>query len=379
MITTKKIRLSNGLRIKASRHFQYGLFGVRGRYETNARSGAFISSLQPGTGFFTHDLDSHSYRNFVHDEKRKIKQSLFTLLLGKEPSFDKEIARVEKAFEKGGLDEVHTQVLSCYFSVLRLAKEEEINQRVVRGVKDKMGHRHTGKTSFYTSILSNYKSRIATLQHDVRGAQFNIKDSLSKEALECWSKVVEAFRELVEVRRLWEVVDGESYEQVWFDFGIFDYIQSPFDTPMMRDSKGGLYFLYPQGVVRYRSNVDFDFVPLQSLDFEASILDLNTLSSANMVASVSRRSRQKHSDALSKLYATISKGRMSVGQMHCPQLGLTVCCNHLEPVDHFVKAFYAFKNLGLDLTVSTMHASPQQDDINEIELRQQQRDERRHF
>lgn len=345
--TYKKVRLNNGIRLKVSRHFNYGFFGVRGRYDNVARTGAYVNTFEPGVGFFVHSLDSHSYRHFVKAEQKKLKQNFWTLILGKEPRFGKESKRVEKALESGNLTPVQNQILAQYLVMLNLGEKEEYFQRVIAALKKKMhSRRNNGQASYLSGIISSYKTHVATLQHDAKGSQLNIKNMLTPEALEEWHKVVDAFYELVDVRRIWQVVDGDSYEQVFFDMGIFDYIQSPFDTPMMRDSKGGLYFLYPQGLICRRSNVDFDFIPMQELDIQGGSLDINTLTS-DLDMMPGRGRKRRYSDAISTLYSTVSKGSMAVGEFRIKNLDLTFCCNHVSNVVDFVKALNDFKHVNV--------------------------------
>lgn len=345
--THKKVRLNNGIRLNVSRHFNYGDFGVRGRYVTPTRTGVYVNTHEPGVGFFVHSLDSHSYRYFVKAEQKKLKQNFWTLLLGKEPSFKKESKRVEKALNSGKCSPVQKQILSQYQVVLNLAEKEEYFERLIAALKKKMHvHRNSGQAAYISSILSSYKTQVATLQHDVKGSQLNIKEMLSPEALEAWRKVVDAFYELVDVRRIWQVVDGDSYEQVFFDLGIFDFIQSPFDTPMMRDSKGGLYFLYPQGLICHRTNVDFDFIPMNELQVSGGSLDINMLAGGYDTQN-HRGHRHSHSDAMSTLFTTVSKGNMAVGEFRIKNLDLTFCCNHVSNVINFVQALDEFRKMDL--------------------------------
>ena len=157
-IFAKRITVADGLRIPVSRHFHYSLFGVRGRYEHTSHAIDFVCDGKPGTGFFTRSSDSHSYRQFVREAKKKTQQSPMTLILGKEPNFDKESKLIDEAFKHVDNPDVR-RILSSYQNVIILAKEEELLQRIVRAIKDKMGH-HRDKT--LTSVLSHYKSSIAT-------------------------------------------------------------------------------------------------------------------------------------------------------------------------------------------------------------------------
>ena len=352
--TNKRMLVAEGLHLPVSRHFYYSYFGVRGRYDTVNKTGIYINGDTPGTGFFARETDSHSYRRFIAAVRKGQKQNFWTLLLRKEFDFEREIEKLGKLIEDGK-DTNRRTILDQYLNALLLAKEENLLQRVVRAVKDKMGHR-PNKT--LTSILSHYKSRIATLQHEVKSAQININEFMSGEALAEWGHVVEEFGKLVDSRRLWHVeYDGSRcyYHQVFFDMGIFDFVQSPFDTPVMRDSSGTHYYLYPMGLIKAQSSVDFEMIPIEDLNLEYGVVDLNTLENRPDFYGARKKGKKKGShrrqaaDPLSTLYGTSRS--MVVGQLTISNLNLTFYCNHTGPVQDFVKAFNDFKHKGWDVTI----------------------------
>lgn len=338
--------VAEGLKVPVSRHFKYTQIGVRGRYAAIDMYGTFLTTEAPGVGFFVKSSDSHSYRKFVNEYKKAQKQNLWTLIAKKEPSYDRQIARVEKAMNECK-DEEKAKILAAYQSTLYTAKESEMLERIVQGVKDKMGRR-TNK--MYVSVISHYKSRIATLDHDIRATQANIKNGLSEEELNRWGEVVDKFHLLVDSRRLWSVEKGgmdssNAYIQVFADMGIFDFIQSPFDTPILRDHNGLHYYFYPMGIIRARSSVDFDVISYKQLTFSASVVDLNTLTGDfNIMSRLSTKSKKskknQHTDAVGALYGQC-KGNV-LGRMEIPELDLAFYCNHTGPTMDFVNALNGF-------------------------------------
>lgn len=339
----KRMTVADGLRVPISRHFYYSTFGVRGRYATGAHMGGqFVCEGTPGTGFFIRNTESHSYRRFVTACRKRNDQNVLTLLLGKEPNFDKEYARVDNAFA-GIEDENKRRILSSYQNVLGLAKEEELLQRIVRAVKDKMGHKPNKRL---VSVLTHYKSSIASLERDVRSAQYNYANHLSEEQAADWAKVVETFHLLVDSRRVWSVYTDEgmsAYKQVFFDMGIFDYVQSPGDTPVMRDYRDLHYYLYPDGVVAARSSVDFDFREWNDVDVQFNVVDISTLAVRPKFNSHKKGNKHgsSHTDALSTLYGTTRQ--QVVGELYFPQLDIHFYVNHTGPAEDFARAVGAYK------------------------------------
>lgn len=267
----QKVQVDPELTLRVSNHFFYSNYGVRGRYEVLSKLGSFIAAETPGTGFFVRESDSHTYHKFVRAERDKHKQSVLTLLLGKEFSFQKEFDRIKPALAAEP-DKEKVRILNAYQNCLFLAKDEEGLERIVRAIKNEIGD-HPNK--YLMGLLTRYKSRIASLERDIKSTQLNVADQLQDEqAKERWEKLVEAFDHLIAMPRIWHETEEEGqtkFAQVFFDYGIFDFIQSSYDTPLMRDSAGCSYFFYPNGLLKARSAVDFEVRKWRDLNvmFEA--------------------------------------------------------------------------------------------------------------
>ena len=338
-IFAKHMLVADGMRLPVSRRFCYTTFGVRGRYDNIARTGNYICSGTPGTGFFARSSDSHSYRKFVNDKRKKLDGNLFTRIFLIGPSFEKEHKLIEAAFEHTE-DKNVRRVLDSYQNVIALARKEEELQRIVRAVKDKIGN-HPRK--HLVSVLSHYKSSIATLEHDVKSVQINVTKDFDEQKLASWNKVIEAFHELIECRRIWSVYNEnglEAYEQVFFDMGIFDFIQSKYDTPVMRDYRGIHYYIYPKGIIVARSTVDFDCKTWDQLEMKFGVVDTSVLAVRPQLNSYHRSSGMRHHDALSNLYGATRA--QVVGEITIPELDLRFFVNRADKAEAFVNALNDF-------------------------------------
>lgn len=342
MFLKKRILVAEGLRMSVTRHFIYSDFAVKWHRDNVTQLSIFVVEGKPGTGFFMRSSDSQSYRQFVAASQRKNKQNFFTLLLRKEPDFDKEYELARKAYETAKNDQ-ERRILSCYQNVVTLARDEEQLQRVVRAVKDKMKDRPTKR---YLSILSHYKSSINRLERDAHEAQINYAKDMDETQLRLWGKVVDAFQLLTESRRVWAVFidQGEnSYKQVFFDMGVFDYIKSPGETPVMRDQEGRHYYLYPDGLVASRSSVDFDFHPWASMEVKFGVVDISMLAvRPQFNTRRSSKHRHKGTDAMSTLYG--ASHSQVVGEIYFPKLDLRFYVNRTGPAEDFVKALNEWKS-----------------------------------
>lgn len=259
----KWVKVADGLHVMISNHFYYNDFGIRDSRETRYSGRRYIVTGTPGTGFIERESESHSYHTFVRKSVAAMKPTYLRFVLGKEPSFSKALGEANKALASIS-DPYRRGLLESYVNALTVASKEERMQRVIRGIKDKMGH-HSNK--FMVSVMSHYKNKIRQLEHDMDSVIWHVKDHCSPQTFEAYCDAVQAFTRVASCRRIWfyDPMRRKSYSQVFFDMGVFDYIHHEAFLPVMRDPAGVHYYLLPDAMVVARSHVDFDVVPLKTL------------------------------------------------------------------------------------------------------------------
>ena len=362
----KRMTVAKGLTVWVSNHYTPTLFGIRGHYESSYKSGQYVECGTPGTGFFIRTSSSHSYKNFCNGEKEKLRTSYWDMLKGKEFSFDKEISKANEALRETK-DETRARILEAYVNVLPMAKEAEEGERIIEGIKE-LGHKRHKLTSYQTHVMSNYKSRIARLGHDVRDIQLSIPNLCSDEQYQKFADVVIAFTQVAASHRIWhskdsyESLDG-AFEQVYFDLGIFDFIQAPLMTPLMRDGEGRYHFLYPDFLVSSTSSTDFEVHPLDQLTFLFREVPYDMIS--NMVLSSyadldesttthhHHRNYEQFGSGLLVSKDTVASTEMEkeskmrervVGEMYIPELKLRYYVREVKSLKNFVNALNKYKN-----------------------------------
>ena len=314
----KRVKVTEGLYIKQSNHFFYSDFGVRdsGTYQHSGRR--YVCTGVPGTGFIERESESHSYHKFVRGLLAKQTNSYWRMFLGLEPSYQRELKRAKAALSQA-TDPLKRQILDSYVNALTVGATEERMQRVVRGIKDKMGHK---SNKFLVSVMSHYKNKMGQMGHDMRAVQMNVKNICTPEQYDAYIKMCEAFEPVAGCRRVWHTNDNtrEVYQQVFFDMGIFDFIRSERLLPIMRDSNGVHYYLLPTHMIVARSTVDFDLVPLKGLTIVCQEMAIQ-----ETVEVISSRL----GDAAS--------------MMRIPELNLTWHFNHVRPIMQFIGAYEALQ------------------------------------
>ena len=363
--------IAKGLTVWVSNHYCPTLFGIRGHYESSYKSGQYVECGAPGTGFFVRNSSSHSYKNFCKEERAKLVPQYKNMVQGKEFSFEKEIERVTKAKEEN-TDPIRDMILESYLNVLPLAKEAEEAERYVNGIKELSHHRHH-LTSYQSHVMSGIKSKIARLGHDVRDIQLYIPKLCGEELYQQFAEVAKQFTQVASSHRIWSV--RENYEgleaaftQVYFDLGIFNFIQAPLMTPMMRDAEGRKIFFYPEFVIRAKDSVDFEVFEMKSLTFLFREVPYDMIS--NMVidsyydvddsSSSTRLHRRnyeqfgdgllvnKDSKALNDMEEETKIRERVVGELYVPEMKMRYYVRDVKALRTFVHTLNEYKDKLLD-------------------------------
>ncbi len=318
LLPFKHVKVTEGLYVRVSKHFYYTDFGVRDSGEMRYYGRRYISPATPGTGFFEHESESHSYHQFVKQYTRLEKPSYWRYLFGREPSYKRERVSANQALTvcEGGRKR---EILDCYVNALAVGENAERIERVVRGVKDKMGHK---SNKFMVSVISHYKTKLSHLGNDMTSVEFHLKNHYSPETLEAYRRVVEAFVKVAACRRIWhQNFRGRgSYRQVFFDLGIFDFIRSDTFLPVIRDSQDVHYYLLPDSIIVARSSTDFDLLPIK---------DMTIVSQELAIEETVENLSSQLGDAASMI--------------RIPELNLTYYFNHVRPIVEFVHAIDMMK------------------------------------
>lgn len=280
----KRKKIADNMYVRVSNHFYYSDFGVRGRDEVHHYGHRYVCTGTPGTGFIERDSESHSYHEFVRKHSCLRKPSYWRMLLGKEPDYGRELQRATETMRTSD-DPRKRELMECYTNALMVGKREEEIERIIRGVKNRMGHRHR---KYMVSIISHYKRKIIQLERDMDSVEYHVKDHYPADTYEAWCAMVEAFVRMAgRCRRIWHHNEDvkDNFAQVFFDVGIFDFIRNDGFLPLMRDSFGVKYYMLPDAVFVVRSSVDFDIVPLKTLTIvyqETAIVEPTELMSSRI-------------------------------------------------------------------------------------------------
>lgn len=313
ILPKKRARVAEGLHVWISNHFYYSDFGIHDMEGRRFDGRRYVMTGTPGTGFIEHDSESHSYHAFVRACVAEQKPSYLRMLMGREPSFDNAIAAANRAMADCS-EPYKKDLLEHYANALTVARSAEYTERVIRGIKDKMGHKHD---QYMSGVLGYYKNRLRHMRHDMTSVVWHVREHCSAETYQAYCEAVEAFSQVASCRRIWyyDRSAKQSFVQMFFGVGVFDFIHSEVYLPYMCTPDGTHYYLLPDIAIVARSNTDFDVVPLKTLTVvcqEMAIEEVNE----SMVGFMGT----------------------AASMIKIPEFDLNFYFNHLHPVVRFVEA-----------------------------------------
>ena len=320
LLPFKRVKVTEGLYVRVSNHYYHNDFGVRDSGEMRYYGRRYLCPETPGTGFIEHESESHSYHQFVKTFTRLEKHNYWRFLTGREPNYRRERERAKLALASAD-GKMKREILDCYVNALAVGENAERIERVIRGVKDKMGHK---SNKFMVSVISHYKTKLSQLGHDMSAVEFHLKDHYPPEVIEAYNRAVEAFIRVASCRRIWHENDRQKggYHQVFFDLGIFDFIRSESYLPIMRDSEGTCHYLLPDCIISARSSVDFDIHPIKDMTIVSQELAIE--------------------ETLGNLSSQLGD---AASMIRIPELDITYYFNHVRPVVEFVRQVDNLKEL----------------------------------
>lgn len=268
LIPYEKVLIAGGREIWITKHpVLNNDFGVRPSHEFRHIEGQYVCMGTPGTGYFAHDVESDQYIKMVSDDMSILKPSYWRYLTGKEFSYEKEFERIDKAMEQETDVQKHA-ILESYYNSLRVMVDVDRVLRVMDALKEKV---KLSPRKDNISPLSHYKSRLHVLAHEMKSSRFDMNMLVNDEEQQnSYYRLVEAFKEISNSRRVWNMLRGEGkmrMERVYWDLGVFNFMVGTSGTPLMRDMSRQGYFIYPQHIVVARSSTDFDIYNLKDLHF----------------------------------------------------------------------------------------------------------------
>lgn len=291
-----------------------------------------------------------------------------------EQLFQLEIGSARKALAQT-TDSTKIEILKNYILCLELNKKAEEIEPVIDALKKKIGKKSSPALE---EQLKKYEADLTDLNNKLANFQLDVDKQLSEQEKKIYKLFCERFESLISSEKKWVVsfsrlntelkssmgtlVDRKDTE---FYTGVFDFIKSRFDIPILTDSNGATYYIYPRFIIKATSSISFDVFPIESVEITyrlTKFVEDRTVPSDSKVISYTHQYVNKNGGPDKRYSYNPQRPIVGYGSIEINKFDLSYQISNAEMAEKFVDAY---KALQTKKTVITPHNTNNEKGISE--------------
>lgn len=173
---------------------------------------------------------------------------------------------------------IKKEILISYVKCLEISKSIEEKEAIIEALKKKTRGNTSSK---YHSLFVSQDKELATLQDELVANRIDVDKSLDENTLNGYSLLCESFEKLMDCEKIWiinlKIPNSElkssaaalvQKTEVSFETGVFNFIKSEYNTPILKDSDNLKYYIYPEYVIKARSSTSFDIININDVKLQ---------------------------------------------------------------------------------------------------------------
>ncbi len=172
-------------------------------------------------------------------------------------------------------DLVKQKILKSYISCLELNKKANEKEIIIKALNDKISKRDRPK---YRESLVKYKKELTDLEDQLNAVQFNADEELTNFEKDSFKDLCDSFENLISSEKKWLISNSSANhekkssatiligrKEIEFYTGIFAFIKSDYEIPILKDDHGYSYYLYPKFVIKASEPTKFEIISLTTI------------------------------------------------------------------------------------------------------------------
>ena len=307
----KRIKIAPGIHLNVSKKGVSTSFGVRGASITTGRNGTYLNTGIPRTGIYSRkkisggnstNVQSSNFTN-TQTSASEVGQgcliasgigvviglfayntvagllglAIFCFIMVIVKTSSSEEKKVEQSIQSKielaktaiaqATNSIQKEILQSYVSCVELSKKADEKEAIISALQAKLAKKDKAELR---EQLTQYETELSDLHKELEKIQFDADKNLSDIEKYEFSKLYDSFENLLECQKIWIITSSVKSTElkssastsvnrkpITFDTGVFNYIKSAFDIPVLRDDSGATYYIYPQFIIKAVSFCDF--------------------------------------------------------------------------------------------------------------------------
>ncbi len=183
-------------------------------------------------------------------------------------TYKKERKNTLKAIDTLPIRAKERDVLKAYLDCLVIAEQIDKQNQILEQLKK-------GTTEKEKNAIPSVEKKIEELDAELRKVQYNADKGLTDEQKQLYENFCADFETLASSDKIWFVTGSNSTgvlrEETTFDVGVFDYIYSEYDIPIINIPKSSVkFYFYPQFIIRSESTTKFTIYTWDKVELQAT-------------------------------------------------------------------------------------------------------------
>ncbi|MCL2074406.1 MAG: DUF4236 domain-containing protein [Marinilabiliaceae bacterium] len=412
----KRITIAPGVRLNVSKKGVSSTFGMRGASINVGRNGTYLNTGIPGTGIYSRRKIGGGSPNSFNSQSNKSNYNgcgittliflvvgLFLILSqdlenpvllffgcagagiildiiinliidgnkkGKakkvEQSIESQIEIAKNAFNQSS-NPIQKEILLNYISCTELSKKADEIEAIIEALKQKIEKK---KNPQLEAQLEKYKAELLKITTELDDVQLDVDKDLDDVEKGQYSILCENFEKILSCKKIWLITfsirntelkssaaSTVERKEIGFDVGVFNYIKSSFDIPMLRDLSGNIYYIYPRYIIKAKSFTNFEVFPIDTISFRFSkqrFIEDSVLPEDSVAVDYTYQYVNKNGGPDKRFSYNPRLPIVEYGKLEIEKFGLTYHISNYSAVDEFVSIYNLWQSkLPIDNNIPT--------------------------
>lgn len=239
-------------------------------------------------------------------------------------SYKREIRSAQKILDSLSYnDKDMRNILKAYIQCLTINEEFDKEQDIIEELK-----KSTDQKAL--DLVPIHEARLEALKVSLEKARYNADENLSEEQKQAFKLFTDSFEILCDSDKIWFEIGITprgliQRAETKFEFGVFDYIKSEFEIPVIRIPDTSInFYIYPHFIIRSESTTNFKVYPIDKIEIEYSSInfreeyksDLEQPKDAILISSnflyETKNGEPDRRHAYNPLYITYDYGKLTI-------------------------------------------------------------------
>ena len=265
-------------------------------------------------------------------------------------SYKREIRSAQKILDSLSYnDKDMRNILKAYIRCLTINEEYDKELEIIEELKKSTEQKGL-------DLIPIHEARAEALKVNLEKVRYNADADLSDEKKQAFKLFVDSFEILSNSDKIWFETGITSRnliqrEETKFEFGVFDYIKSEFEIPVIRIPQTSInFYIYPHFIIRSESTTNFRIYPIEKIEIEYTSLNFReeykqhlmqpkdaTLISSNFLYET-KKGEPDRRHAYNPLYITYDYGKLTIPQFRFTR-SMTFYVSNRDSAKNMQKAY----------------------------------------